>query len=37
MTSQLPTPSVRRPSLAYWSAWASAGRPSIVLIRISKG
>ena len=36
MTSQLP-PSVRRPSLAYWSAWASAGRPPIVLIRITKG
>lgn len=35
MTSQLPTPSARRPSLAYWSAWASAGRPSIVLIRMA--
>ena len=36
-TCQLPSPSLRRPSLAYWSAWASAGRPPIILIRISKG
>lgn len=35
MGSHLSIPSPR--SLAYWSAWASAGRPPIVLIRLSKG
>ena len=30
-------PSCDLSNMAYWSAWASAGRPSIVLIRISKG